>query len=95
MLAREAIINALSYTEYSHICGSRTADKVRTKLETTYKGDEYVKQAKSQGLKVKYEDMWMSENETIASFMQKINDLVCAIKCVGETLKEDEVKTRF
>lgn len=43
MLATEALINALSDTEYSHIYELRTTHEVWTKSETIYEGDKYVK----------------------------------------------------
>lgn len=65
----------------------------RKKLETFYEGDAQVKVAKLQSLKGKYETLNMGD-ENITSFIDKVNELVMKIRCVGGTLEEDEISAK-
>ena len=61
------------------------------KLETLYEGDPNVKIAKWQSLKGKYEMLRMGDDENITTFMQRVNELVCGIRCAGGWLEELEI----
>jgi len=71
--------------------GLKTTYEIWTKLENLYEGDKYVKCAKMQSLKGKFENLKMSEDENITSYMKKVNELVCGIRCAGGVLDEDEI----
>ena len=60
-------------------------------METLYEGDAHVKVAKMQCLKGKYEMLRMGDDENITSFMQRVNELVCSIRCASGTLEKSEI----
>jgi len=69
----------------------KIAHEIWKKLETLFEGDEHVKCAKLYGLKGRYENLRMREDENITSYMQKVNELVCGIQCAGGKLEESEI----
>lgn len=67
------------------------AHEIWVKLETFHEGDSHTKITKLQSLKGKYENLKMGEDGNITSYMQKVNELVCGIRCVGGYLEESEI----
>jgi len=89
--AKEALLSALTDTEMTNVLELKTAHEIWKKSETLYEGDKYVKCAKLQSLKGKYERLMMSEDENITSYMQKVNELVTSIRSTGGILEESEI----
>lgn len=89
--AKEALLSALSNSEMTNVMDLQTAYEIQKKLETLYEGDSHVKVAKLQRLKGKYEMLNMGKDENITSFMQKVNEFLLNIKCVGGVLEEFEI----
>jgi hypothetical protein len=50
-----------------------------------------MKMAKLQSLKGKYESLKMNEDEKIVLYMQRVNELVCNIRCVSGELDEVDI----
>ena len=55
-----------------------------------YAGDSKVKTTKLQSLKVQYEGLRMKDNETILEYLEKIDNIVNTIICLGEEIADDE-----
>jgi len=89
--AKEALLSALIDIEMANVLEVQTSHGIWKKLETLYEGDAYVKCAKMQSLKGRYECLRMSEDENITSYMQKVNELVCNIRCAGGKLEESKI----
>lgn len=89
--AKEALLSALSDSEMTNVIDLKTAYEIWEKLELLHEGDKYVKCAKLQSLKGNFENLKMSEDENITSYMTKVNELVCGIRCAGGILDEDEI----
>lgn len=93
--AKEAFLSGLSNFEMTNVMGLETAHKIWIKLETLHEGDSQVKISKLQRLKGKYENLEMSGNENITSLIQKVNELVCGIRCISGVLEESEIVFKY
>lgn len=87
-------MSALSYFQMTNVMDLETTHEISVKLETFREGDSHVKVAKLQSLKGKYENLKMGEDENITSFMQKVNELLCEIRCVGGVLEVSEIVSK-
>ena len=58
------------------------------KLISIYEGNEKVKDAKLQTYRLKFEKLKMNEDETINKYLLSIEDLVNAMKGLGEKIEE-------
>jgi hypothetical protein len=58
------------------------------KLKTIYEGDEKVKEAKLQIFREKFEQLKMNEDENIATYFLRIDEVVNDIKGLGDEIKE-------
>ena len=81
--AKEALLSALTNTKLTNVMHMKTAYEIWKNLETLYDGDANVMIAKLQSLKGKYERLRMGDDDNINTFMQRVNELVCGIRCVG------------
>jgi len=76
----EALLSALSDLELSNVIDLPTAFEIWEKLKLLHEGDKYVKCARLQSLKGKFENLKMRDDENITTFMPRVNDLVCGIR---------------
>jgi len=58
--AKEALLSALIDSKMTNVFGLKTTHEIWKKLENLYEGDEYVKCAKLQSLRGKFENLRMS-----------------------------------
>ena len=58
------------------------------KLETIYQGDEKVKESKLITLKTQFDNLKMNEDETIAAYFLRVDEIVSARRGLGEEVKE-------
>ena len=58
------------------------------KITLRYKGDSQVKRAKLQTLRIQYETLKMHNDESIASYFLRIDEIVNRMKNLGEEIKE-------
>ncbi|GLJ11241.1 hypothetical protein SUGI_0148320 [Cryptomeria japonica] len=86
--ALEGIISSLSNSEYIDVHGLETTYEVWKKLEEIYSGDEYVKIAKEESLRGKFDDMCMAEGENIQQYGQMIKEIVGEIKSAGGKVED-------
>ena len=61
----------------------------------SYEGDEQVKRAKLQTLRIQYENIKMYNDETVANYFLRIDEIVNCIKNLGEEIKEAVVVERY
>jgi hypothetical protein len=80
---KEEFLSALTNTEMTNVMDLKNAHEISKKLKTLYEGDNQVNMAKLQSLKGKYESLKMNEDENISLYMQRVNKLVCSIKCAS------------
>ena len=58
------------------------------KLQTTYEGDNKVKEAKLQTYRGQFEQLRMNEDEDIAAYILRVDQLVNTIRGLGEEVEE-------
>jgi hypothetical protein len=83
-----AILNGLAEAEFVKVMHLNTAKEMWDKLINSYEGDEKVKGAKLQTYRLKFEQLKMNEDETISKYFLRIEELVNAMKGLGETFDD-------
>jgi uncharacterized lipoprotein YehR (DUF1307 family) len=71
--------------------GYNTAKEVWDKLKSIYEGDPKVKQVKLQRHRAEFENLKMNEKEDIATYFLRVDEVVNAIRGLGEELDESLV----
>ena len=84
--AVNAILAGPSKTEFFKVMNYTTAKKMWDKLATIYQGDSKVQQAKLQTYRSQFEGLKMSEEENIAAYFQRVEEVVNTMKGLGETM---------
>jgi hypothetical protein len=89
--SRHVILGALAPTIASKVMGCNTAKEVWDKLKSIYEGDPKVKQVKLQRHRAEFENLKMDEKEDIATYFLRVDEVVNAIRGLGEELNESLV----
>jgi hypothetical protein len=89
--ARHVILAELAPTIASKMMGCNTAKVVWEKIKSIYEGDPKVKQVKLQQHRAEFENLKMNEKEDIATYFLRIDEVVNAIRGLGEELDESLV----
>jgi hypothetical protein len=71
--------------------GCSTAKEVWDKLKSIYEGDPKVKQVKLQRHREEFKNLKMNEKEDIATYLLRVDEVVNAIRGLGEELDESLV----
>jgi hypothetical protein len=79
-----AILNGLAEAEFVNVMHLDTAKAMWGKLINSYEGNEKVKDAKLQTYRLKFEQLKMNEDETISKYFLRVEELVNAMKGLGE-----------
>jgi hypothetical protein len=79
-----AILNGLGDAEFVKVMHLETAKAMWDKLISSYEGNEKVKDAKLQTYRLKFEQLKMNEDETISKYFLIVEELVNAMKGLGE-----------
>jgi len=61
------LLGSLSQSEFMKVMHFKSAKEIWDKIILSYKGDEQVKRAKLQTLRIRYENLKMHSNESIAN----------------------------
>jgi hypothetical protein len=83
-----AILNGLAEDEFVKVIHLNTAKEMWDKLINSYEGNEKVKGAKLQTYRLKFEQLKMNEDETVSKYFLRVEDLVNAMKGLGETFDD-------
>jgi hypothetical protein len=83
-----AILNGLAKVEFVKVMHLQTAKEMWDKLINNYEGNEKVKDAKLQTYRSKFEQLKMNEEETINKYFLRVEELVNAMKGLGEKIEE-------
>jgi hypothetical protein len=89
--ARHVIVGALTPTIANKVMGWNTAKEVWDKLKSIYEGDPKVKQVKLQRHRAEFENLKIDEKEDIATYFLRVDEVVNAIRWLGEDLNESLV----
>jgi hypothetical protein len=83
-----AILNGLAEAEFVKVMHLQTAKEMWDKLINSYEGNEKVKDAKLQTYRLKFEQLKMNEDETVNKYFLRVEELVNAMKGLGEKIEE-------
>jgi hypothetical protein len=83
-----AILNGLAEDEFVKVMHLQTTKEMWDKLISSYEGNEKVKDAKLQTYRLKFEQLKMNEDETISNYFLRVEELVNAMKGLGEKFEE-------
>ena len=84
--AMNAILSGLAEAKFVKVMHLGTAKEMWDKLINSYEGNEKVKDAKLQTYIIQFEQLKMKEDETIGKYFLRIEELVNAMKALGETI---------
>jgi hypothetical protein len=82
------ILNGLAEAEFVKVMHLQTAKEMWDKLISNYEGNEKVKYVKLQTFKLKFEQIKMNEDETVSKYFLRVEELVNAMKGLGEKFEE-------
>ena len=66
----------------------KTTKEIWNKIILSYDGDDQVKHAKLQSLRIQYETLRMQNDESVANYFLRIDEIVNCMKNLGEEIKE-------
>ena len=89
--AHNAIFCGVSPDEFHKISHVSIANEAWQILETTYEGTKKVKDTKFQMLTTRFEELKMSEDESLDSFYGKLNEVVIEKLNLGEKTEDSKV----
>ena len=83
-----AILSGLAEAEFIKIMDLGTAKEMWDKRISSYEGNEKVKDTKLQTYIVQFEQLKMKEYETVGKYFLRVEELVNAMKALGEKIEE-------
>ena len=86
--ARNHFLSAIDESVFNKVMNCPSAKEMWDKLQTTYEGYSEVKEAKLQTYKGQFEQLRMNEDEDIASYILRVDQLVNTIRGLGEKVEE-------
>ena len=66
----------------------KSAKEIWDKIVLSYEGDDQVKCAKLQTLRIQYENLKMYNDESVANYFLRVDEIVNCMKNLGEEIKE-------
>ena len=66
----------------------KSAKEIWDKIILSYEGDDQVKRAKLQTLRIRYETLKMRSNESIANYFLRMDEIVNCMSDLGEEFEE-------
>ena len=86
-----AILGGLENSEFVKVVNYDTAKEVCDKRNNVYKGDSKVQKEKLQTYRAQFEGLKMMEEESIAPYLQSVEEVVNTMRGLGEEIKETVV----
>ena len=83
-----AILSGISEAKFVNIMHLDSAKGMWDKLISSYEGNEKVKDAKIQTYRLKFEQLKMNEDETVSKYFLRVEELVNAMKGLGEKIED-------
>jgi hypothetical protein len=93
--AVNALLGSLTESEFVKVMQLNTAKDIWDKIILSYEGDAKVKSAKLQTLRIQYENLKMNNEESIANFFLRLDDIVNRMRNLGETITESTLVEIF
>eukprot|EP00253_Pinus_taeda_P005045 PITA_05045 len=82
------LLGCISQSEFMKVMHYKYAKEIWDKIVTSYEGDEQVKRAKLQTLRIQYETLKMYNDESVANYFLRVGEVVNCMKNLGEEIKE-------
>ena len=89
--AMNAIFNAISMEEYKRISNIEISYTAWNILQTVHEGTKAVKINKLQQLIARFENIWMSDDESFDEFYTKLNDIVNSAYNLDEIYDQSKI----
>ncbi|XP_020415606.1 uncharacterized protein LOC109948093 [Prunus persica] len=86
--ARNALVTALSSTQFSHIQHIPNAKQAWDKLRVVHEGDDQVRTLKLQMVLAQFEELRMSETESISEFYGRVEMITNEAMSLGQPIEE-------
>jgi hypothetical protein len=86
-----ALLNGLNDTVFTKVAHCKSAKEILDKLRNIYEGDSKVKAAKLQTYIGQFKQLKMKEDEDIAAFFLRVDEIVNAIIGLGEEIEESVI----
>jgi hypothetical protein len=86
--AMNVILSGLAEAEFVKVMHLETAKEMWDKLISSYEGNEKVKDAKLQTYRLQFEQLKMKEDETVGKYFLRVEELVNAMKSLGEKFED-------
>ena len=83
-----AILCGLTKTLFVKVMHCEIAKEIWDKINNIYEGDDKVKGAKLQTYRGQFENLKMKEEENIAAYFLRVDEIVNIIKGLGEKIEE-------
>jgi hypothetical protein len=89
--AINALLNGLSDTVFTKVSHCKSSKEILDKLRNIYEGDSNVKEAKLQTYRGQFKQLKMREDEDIAAYFLRVDEIVNAIIGLGEEIEESVI----
>jgi hypothetical protein len=89
--AINALLNGLSDTVFTKVAHCKSAKEIWDKLQNIYEGDSKVKAPKLQTYRGQFEQLKMKEDEDIAAYFLRVDEIVNVIIGLGEEIEESVI----
>ena len=86
--AMNTLLSGLNETVFVKVMHCETAKEIWDKLRNIYEGDDKIKGAKLQTYRAQFENLKMKEEENIATYFLRVDEIVNIIKGLGEKVDE-------
>jgi len=86
--AVNTLLGILSQLKFVNFMQLKSAKEIWDKIVLSYEGNSQVKHAKLKTLRIQYETLKMHNDESIASYFLRIDEVVNYMKNLGEEIKE-------
>jgi hypothetical protein len=86
--AMNSILSGLAKAKFVKVMHLGTAKEMWDRLISSYEGNEKVEDAKLQTYRIQFEQLKMKEDETVGKYFLRVEEMVNAMKALGETIDE-------
>ena len=93
--AKHAILASLSQSELVKVMHCMSTYEMWEKLNQYHEGDDKVKQEKLLTSRMRFESLNMTENETIAEYFLRVDEVVNMTRGLGEEFKEELITQKL
>jgi hypothetical protein len=93
--AMNVILSELAKAKFVKVMHLESAKEMWDKLISSYEGNEKVKDAKLQTYRLQFEQLKMKEDETVGKYFLGVEELVNAMKSIGERFEDIVLVQKF